>query len=267
MRYLRGSSRYSGYGRSYGNSTTAYNNFAKVGTYTKPRGTLAIFGQPKANYSRKFARLSKKRNPKGRHATKVKNVAKFDLDIGTFTTSSLGSNITKGTDYGSRIGNRIFVKGLHLQYQFVNTSSAVTDNAWVRMFVLEDKFNASSTVTDTWMTHGDSYTPVDYDATGNTLQLIDRWNPQRFNVIWDRKFSLNVNRSEAEAGHDTVLIDQYIPIRKWMTFNDSATPSEQIKPLLKFGYFIEGDNDLAPKGVGLEIFKCDGRQYLEFINP
>jgi len=233
------------------------------------RKTTQIYKNPRGNFAKRYNRLVKRtRLPKGRHATNVKNIAKFtNGNIGTVYITNIGSNIGKGTDFGQRIGNRIFVKGFTAQYMITNTSNSIADNLWVRLFVVIDLFSNTSTVTDMWTSHGDTFAPVDFSNAGVTLQLIDRFNPQRFKVLYDRRFSVPINRNEGENGHDTVLIDQYIPINRWLTFNDSVTASEALRPLIKFGYFFEGDNDAPPKAASFEIITVDARQYIDFINP
>mgnify|MGYP000328731960 CR=1 FL=1 len=245
--------------------TTASGRDASLTPYRK---TTAIFKNPRGNYAKKYNRLKRRALPKGRHATNVKNIAKFtNGNIGSVYTTSLGSNIGKGTDFGQRIGNRIFVKSFTAQYMITNTSTSIADNLWVRMFLVLDLFSNTLITTDMWTSHGDTFAPVDYDNTGNTLQLIDRFNPQRFVVLFDRRFSCKVNRNEGDTTHDTILIDQCISINRWLTFNDSVTASEALRPLMKFGYFFEGDDDAAPKAPASEIIHVDGRQYIDFINP
>jgi len=248
-------------------AATVAANYALRGSYRKARGALAVHRNPKPGWSAKYASKIKAKVPKGRRGTMCTNTAKFDNDIGSLRTFTVASNIVKGTNYGERIGNRIFLRGINLQYQLTNKSTSIADNYWVRFFLVIDKFHLSSITQDTFMPHNDTYAPTNYVGTGNTLQLVDRLNPQRFTVLWDKLYSLNINRNEGNNGHDCTLIDQYVPINKWVTYNDNAANEEKLNPLIKLCYFMEGDNDAPPKGTGLEIISIDSRQYVDFINP
>ena len=152
--------------------------YAYQGRYTRPRGPLTIHSNPKPAWGRKYnASRKKTKLPRGRRGTICNNVAKYNNDIGTVRTLVVGNNILKGTDYGDRVGNRVFIRGITLQYQFTNISTSIADNLWVRFFLVLDKFHQTSVTTDMFMSHSDDYSPEDYVSTGNTLQLIDKLNP------------------------------------------------------------------------------------------
>jgi len=170
------------------------------------------------------------------------NAAATTLAIGQAYTTHPLVNISNGSLTGERVGSKIRLKYMDIYHRFVN----VNDNEplFLRFSVLIDKQSNKNFVTDCFMTENSALNdPVDFVGTGKTDQIWSKWDPHRFQVIWDTRMMLSdpINY----ANHRSVgIINKRVYVNKVFKFIDNDPDIDTLcTPAIFVVYYVEGFND------------------------
>lgn len=171
-----------------------------------------------------------------------------DTTTGTMQSGTLYfdriCDISKSVDYGGRIGNKVFCRGVRLRMAFYNSNTSSIDCGRVRMFCLQNKKPTTDFGVELWAPTGDTMTPLDYSATPDFFNMVKPINLRKNKVLFDKVYPLPI-RATGEAGPKTTLINVYIRINRWFTYNTEAAAIDRILPAIAVCWIVERDTQTA----------------------
>jgi len=173
------------------------------------------------------------------------------MNIGIMYSDKIGRYIDKGDGYGDRTGSRIYMRGLEFKWAVTNIKTSQLDHLRLRVALLHNKRVGTSFASNSFAPEGDTNNPTAYATGGESLQLIKKWNTDKFNVLFNKVYNLPVTR-DSDPKSQTRLISEYIKINKYFQFNTETDDDERIFPDLTLVYFLEGDRDKVPWATGSE---------------
>jgi len=162
--------------------------------------------------------------------------------VGTLYAHRIGSDILKGTDVGSRQGDKVRILGYNVRMQVYNNNVAEADHGRVRCICALDLTPNLGTGIDMFMSEGTTNTPVDFGTGPNSLRLLKVINHQRYKVLFDKTFQCPITNNPVQ---NQAFINEYIPLNHLMTFNNNAPLVSGIDPCIRFIYFFENEANLA----------------------
>lgn len=175
---------------------------------------------------------------------------------GQLISHQLGAGIAQGTGMGNRIGNRVFIKGLHVAAVITNGSVQTLDTGNLRMILTENRQPTKSVENFFFAPETDDNSPIDFGTLADHRRIVKPLNRQKLRVLSDTR------RQIASIHHDkpnAVMIDKYFPINRWCNVNNVVAFREKTTPTFDFYMFIER-NDNQPFTTPI-IFDCQFRTY------
>jgi len=170
------------------------------------------------------------------------NAAATTMAIGQMYTNHFLVNLNNGSLTGERVGSRIRLKYIDLYHRVVNINDS--EPVYFRYAVLIDRHSNKNFVTDTFETQNSSLNdPVDFVGTGKTDQIWMKWDPTRFQVLYERRLMLSdpVNHSNHPA---VGIINKRLYVNKVFKFIDNDPDIDTLcTPAIFTVWFIEGLND------------------------
>lgn len=166
------------------------------------------------------------------------------LNVGTMKEFKLGENIAKGTDEGDRLGQDIRMKHTYLEAYFSNPNTDLTDTCRIRLICVQNKRVGSLFTANLFEPVAATNSPVDYNAFGKTIQLINKINLNKFNVYYDKVIQCPI--AGYGWGHaKDALVKANVTLNKKFTYNDEVSADDKIYPDMQWMFFIESDNNNA----------------------
>lgn len=158
---------------------------------------------------------------------------------------SVGANIGKGDDVGSRTGDAIEVVKLHIHGHVFNYNTSPFQSGAMRMLVVRSKFPWETLTDDFFMS--DSASAVPDNFTTNQRGSITRMlNPNKFTVVWDKVIPLAVwndqdhdqTRKKNHTCGGMSYFSYRIPLKKKIKFEDGGTSASDIMPCYKVIWWV-----------------------------
>lgn len=155
----------------------------------------------------------------------------------------IGSDIDKGTDFGSRDGARVYVEFIEVSFSVRNTNSDPAENAWMRMAVLDNKFVGVTLQTKLFQQTGATNAPQNW--IGNEPYTLNR----RFNTLGKDVYFDRLRRIYGYGAYTNVVMNNIfkykIPIRRVITYNTEVEDDDRLLPELEFIFWFVSDSNAA----------------------
>lgn len=168
-----------------------------------------------------------------------------ELQPSTPVTYQLGSTLGQGVTRGDRIGSEICLIGYQVKMQINNIATIALDKYYLRCLVLQTDRPGQVVTTNLFRAEADTNTPVDFDTSGDSLQIIKPINRNIHRVLFDRKFEILPNTSNSLGKHHR-LLEFYVDLKNQKcTFNTEGTAATRILPNITFMYFLEVEDNVG----------------------
>lgn len=139
----------------------------------------------------------------------------------------VGSYIIQGLQINQRLGQAVYLQGLHMNYEFRNNSTSYIQ--WVRCLIVQRRAGGD------WETGKDLFRGkltsqgADYDtATADLGQIEAPVNTKKYTVIKDKKWKL-LPENVASMGRHLQIGSFFVPMKKRLTYENQTvvpTPGE-----------------------------------------
>lgn len=177
---------------------------------------------------------------------------------------TIGGNIGKGDDVGSRTGDSIELQYLHLHGHIFNYNTSPFQSGAMRMMVVRNKFPQETLTDDFFMSDSAAAQPDNF--TTNQRGSITRvLNPNKFEVVFDKVLPLpvwndqdhGVERTKNHNCGGMAYLSYRVPLKKRVKFEDGGTATSDITPQYKVIWWVVSNyhNPAADFPTGLVGFQ------------